>query len=250
MYEQAKNLVSVPGISHGFFNRLGGVSSKPFEMLNCSLKVGDEPHLVRENRLRALAALDLTDRLLMIPDLAHSTKVLTLHESDTPEIIAHLSADAVITSSSRHALGVTYADCLPVALALEDGSYIAMIHAGWRGILGDIIGETVRELIKLTTAQTIYAAIGPALSPRGFSFAGEGLKAFTADWPDFVQHDNHTSFVDLCGVAKAQLSRAGVVNIEKVGGYTDTSSDYFSHRRDHGQTGRHLAIIARGVSFN
>lgn len=248
IFEQAQNLASVPGVRHGFFTRSGGVSAGPFQSLNCSYKVGDDPRNVEENRKRVLKALFLEDRLLMVPDLAHSTKVIVLGDNTVAKDITNEAADALITSSSRHILGVTYADCLPVAIALEDGSLVAMIHAGWRGILGNIIQETIKEIYKINPNQKMYAAIGPGISLDGFNFAGDGLKEFKKYWPDFVFWKNTLSFVDLCGIAKAQLLRVGVTKIEKVGGFTDASTNYFSYRRDQACTGRHLAVVAAKTS--
>lgn len=242
-YEQAQNLRQLSAISHGFFNRLGGVSPAPFDSLNCSFLVDDHAENVIENRRRALAVLNLSERHLMVPKLTHSNKVIVLLDEDTPESIKGYEADGIISLSSKHVLGVTYADCLPIVVAAVDGSLVAAIHAGWRGILSGIIKETISEIAKITQ-QKLRAAIGPALSPQGFSFAGEGLKEFIKYWPDFV-HEGQESHVDLCGVARAQLVACGVASVEKVGGYTDLSLELFSHRRDKGRSGRHMAVVAR-----
>ena len=37
-------------VSHGIFTRLGGVSQQPFDSLNLSVSVPDDPQAVMENR--------------------------------------------------------------------------------------------------------------------------------------------------------------------------------------------------------
>ncbi len=243
--EQSPLILGIKDISHGFFNRLGGVSPAPFNSLNFSLRVGDEPKLVRENRKRALVALGLEGSTLMIPNIVHGTRAVLLQENDTAQEILNTEADALISQSSTHVLGVTYADCLPIMVASKDASVVAIIHAGWRGLLHGIIAETIKKIHHHCGAKKLVAAIGPGISSRGFDFGGDGLKQFRKGWPQFISHDHTVSFVDLSGVAQAQLSRLGVM-VEKVGGFTDLEpAHYFSHRRDSGQTGRHLAIIAK-----
>ena len=52
--------------------------------------------------------------------------------------------------------------------------------------------------------------------------------------------------VDLATIAARRLSAAGVESIEDVGCCTICDPSFFSHRRDAGRTGRHLAFIAAG----
>ena len=48
------------------------------------------------------------------------------------------TADAAVTNRVGCTLSVTVADCAPVAI-LADGGGLAVVHAGWRGILGGVI---------------------------------------------------------------------------------------------------------------
>lgn len=241
--EQAPSLLSIKGINHGFFTRVGGASLPPFESLNCSLLVGDDEKAVRENRHRALSYLGLDKKPLIIPKIVHGKDVYVVKEGDDPEAISHLEADALISCSSSHVLGITYADCLPIAIAAKDASIIAIIHAGWRGLLAGVIDACVEKIEKTAGKKELVAAIGPALSPEGFHFGGDGLKNFQARWPECVGHDAEGTFVDLCAVAVAQLNNVGLLTT-KVGGFTDENPDwYFSYRRDQGRSGRHVALI-------
>jgi len=245
-FEISENLKSVTGVVHGFFTKHGGVSSGALSSLNCSLRVGDIPSNVKENRNRALRALDLEGCRLLIPNLSHSDQVMVVSEEDHPQHVAEQSADALITTANGVALAVTYADCLPIMLASADGLCIAAIHAGWRGIRQDIITKTIEKMQASFGPCEIMAAIGPAISSEGFLVTGDVLESFSAIWPDYVIKNDHGFGVDLVSIAYQQLKDCGVNHIDKVGGLTDLNpEDYFSHRRDRGQTGRHLAVIAK-----
>lgn len=244
--EQSPFLGSIDTIGHGFFGRQGGFSPPPYDSLNFSLRVGDDPSLVAKNRLLALGALDFATRDLLIPSIVHGTNVLLLEEDARPEIIAATEADALISNSPRHVLGVTYADCLPIAVSALDGSVVAMIHAGWRGVLYGVIEETIKKIHHNFGNTPLAASIGPAISPEAFSFGCDGFLAFLKRWPHFTGHNSHGTCVDLSGIARQQLLESGVIHIDKVGTFTDLDPrKYFSHRRDLGQTGRHMAIIAK-----
>ena len=72
---QAENL-RLPGLVHGFFTRLGGVSTGVYESLNGGVGSRDEPALVRENRARMARALGLEVERLLVPYQIHSSDAL------------------------------------------------------------------------------------------------------------------------------------------------------------------------------
>jgi len=249
-YETARLLLSMKGIVHGFFMRQGGVSLGPYASLNCSLKVGDEQVDVEENRRRCLQAMGLSDARLFVPSLVHGDGVLVLKDDSSQSGVMECDGDAVITSSRKLALGITYADCLPILLSSRDGHWIAAVHAGWRGVAKNIVRKTVSQMRALCYPSEIVAAIGPSISLKGFAVSGEVREYFCGAWPQFVGEKEKNVCVDLTGIAGQQLLDAGVMHAEKVGGYTDINPErYFSHRRSIGQAGRHIAIISRAASF-
>lgn len=245
MIEQSALLNSIEGITHGFFTRQNGFSKSPFASLNCSTMVGDSLKRVNQNRQYAMRVLALNKNLI-IPSIAHTNNAIFIDDKFEAEFLASTKADALITAKDIFALAVTYADCLPVLLAASDGSLVAAVHAGWRGLLNGVLEQTIAKIIKNSPKTSLVAAIGPAISKNSFVFGGEGLRAFEQNWPGMVFKHPEGKCVDLVGVAKAQLEALGISQVEKVGGYTDLNEEkYFSYRRDQGQTGRHIAIIAR-----
>ncbi len=133
---------------------------------------------------------------------------------------------------------VLTADCLPIALA--GGGAVAMLHAGWRGLASGIVGEGVAAVRELAGDLPLTAAIGPGAGPCCYEVSDEVHAAFAARGADVRSGRN----LDLKAVAALELSRAGVGEVHDIGLCTICSepSLFFSHRRDHGVTGRQAGI--------
>jgi hypothetical protein len=132
----------------------------------------------------------------------------------------------VLTQPGGAAL-VFVADCLPVALAGPRG--VAMVHAGWRGLAGGILGAGA-EAVGATSA-----AIGPGIGRCCYEVGAEVLDAFSALGEGIATG----RMLDLPAVARRQLARAGVDRVESAGLCTSCEEElFFSHRRDEGRTGR------------
>ena len=127
--------------------------------------------------------------------------------------------------------GVFVADCLPIALHGPGG--LAMVHAGWRGLSGGVV-TTAAEAVDATAA-----AIGPGIGPCCYEVGDEVLEAF-ADLGDGIGQGR---MLDLPEVARRQLARGGVEQVQSAGLCTSCEPElFFSHRRDHGRTGRQAGI--------
>ena len=63
------------------------------------------------------------------------------------------------------------ADCLPIALARANGGKpaLAVLHAGWRGLLAGIVAAGVRAL----ASRDLAAAIGPSIGPCCYEVGDE-----------------------------------------------------------------------------
>lgn len=245
LFETAETLNAISPISHGFFTRQGGVSRAHFSSLNCSFKGNDEAHLVQQNRQRCAQALGIFHQGLLIPNMVHGNRVIIVDKTCSSDQIANEEADAIITSSPGLAIGVTYADCLPILLSCVDGAVIAAIHAGWRGIRCEVIKHSIEAIKNHFHVADFVAAVGPAISQDLFVVRDEVFEFFMSTWPKFVVAERDCGRVDLKAIAVEQLLHAGVTTIELVGGYTDQDQEkYFSYRRDGGKTGGHIALIA------
>ena len=96
------------GVSGGFFGRHGGTSPAPFDSLNVSYGVGDDPALVERNRARLKACLGL-DRLVSARQV-HADRILSLSEPQVSDC-EHPGFDALITNQPGVGLLIQQADC-------------------------------------------------------------------------------------------------------------------------------------------
>jgi YfiH family protein len=214
------------GARAAFSTRLGGVSEPPFDELNLGILTDDDSVAVTENRLRLAAALGLDPEQVVFALQVHGTRLIH-HPCDEqlPE------ADGHVVTQPGPAPMVLAADCLPVALHGRGG--LAMVHAGWRGLDVGIL-RAAAEAVAATSA-----AIGPGIGPCCYEVGEEVLAAF-ADLGDGIAAG---SMLDLPEVARRRLAEAGVERIESAGLCTSCEKDlFFSHRRDHGRTGRQAGI--------
>lgn len=246
-FETTGNLSDLPGIRHGFFGRAGGVSSGDFAGLNVSLSVGDNPASVTANRDIVADTMGLGP--LMILRQTHSTRVETLAGPIAP---SSLEADAMVTATPGLALAILTADCTPILFADPEYGVIGAAHAGWRGAVEGIIGNTIAAMIALGAAPSrIRAAIGPTISGPNYE-VGETFRAdFLALHPGGAHHFQTPAggrpHFDLPGFVVEQLAAAGIGSIVNLGACTYAAPErYFSHRyatHRGTSTGRQIAVI-------
>jgi YfiH family protein len=227
-----------------FSTRLGGTSEPPFDTLNLGLLTDDDGGAVEENLRRLAAALALTPERVVFSRQVHGTRLIdhgagsqpshgspagsnTMTEPRKP--IAE--ADGHVVREAGLAPLVFVADCLPVALRGPGG--LAMVHAGWRGLAGGILGAAAAAVA------ATHAAIGPGIGPCCYEVGEEVLAAFA----DLGEGAAEGRMLDLPEVARRQLRAAGAQEVQSAGLCTSCERRlFFSHRRDRGRTGRQAAI--------
>jgi hypothetical protein len=227
-----------------FSTRLGGVSPAPFASLNLSLSTEDDPERVRCNRRRLAAALGIDAAALVVPGQVHGTTVAQVGPAergrgarDRADLIR--DTDGLLTTEPRLPLVVSVADCVPVVLvAGRPARAIAAVHAGWRGMVVGIVGEAARALGAYGAVRA--AVVGPSIGPCCFAVSSDVGEAFEERWPGTWRDGR----VDLWETARRQLVAAGVAaeNVVTSGLCTCHDERFFSHRREHGVTGRQAAI--------
>jgi hypothetical protein len=225
----------LPGARAAFSARLGGVSDPPFESLNLGRLTGDSG--VRENRLRLAAALGVDVESILFGPQVHGSDVIRHSAPMPPGAFAEAApglpeADGHVATADRLVPLVLVADCLPVALAGEAG--LAMIHCGWRGLAAGIVERGVEA----TGARA--AAVGPGIGPCCYEVDEPVLAALG----ELGSEAATNRMLDLRMVARRLLERAGVEEVEVCELCTSCNADlFFSHRRDHGRTGRQAGLV-------
>jgi polyphenol oxidase len=233
------------GVAAAFPTREGGQSPAPYDSLNLGFSVGDEPANVLANRRRLCAALGLPLERLVVPGQVHGTTLVEVGETEAGrgtlarhDVIG--DTDGLSTAVLGLGLAVSYADCVPVVVAARgpEGPLLATVHAGWRGMLAGIVGQAAGALAR--RGRLTGAVVGPSIGPRRF-MVDEGLRErFAARFPGSAGAET----VDLWLCARRELEAAGLppAAVTVAGLCTAGDPRFFSHRRDAGRTGRHLAV--------
>lgn len=209
---------------------------------NLALHVNDEAKRVQQHRMILLNQLSAfgVDKLTWMTQ-THSTICRTVN--DQASFIA-LEGDGLVTQRKGHALMMMTADCLPVVLGNHDGTEVANLHAGWRGLANGIIENTVVEMKSKPT----WAWLGAAISQPCFEIGTEVKAIFCEKYPELENAFTTGQVVgkyyaDLYAIARFILNSLGVETV--LGGDQCSyrqGKDYFSYRRD-AKTGRMATFV-------
>jgi YfiH family protein len=235
--------------------RIGGVSVAPYASLNLGNHVGDAPQAVAENRRRLRAAARLPAEPTWLRQV-HGSAVADLDRGDgearpveagraIEDDGQHPGHDAAIARRPARICAILTADCLPVLLAARDGSAVAAVHAGWRGLAGGVIAATVGALA-LPPGELI-AWLGPCVGAERYEVGVEVRAALLASEPRaagaFRRNERGRFLADLARIARIQLEGLRVPAVYQADACTQSDeARYFSHRRD-GRTGRQASLI-------
>lgn len=233
-----------------FTGRRGGVSTGPYAALNLGSWGDDDPAAVAANRAILAGYAGVDPQRLAQPRQVHGRDVLVIaDDGDLPgaDLAAVREADGAATALRRTPCVVLCADCVPVALVAAGG--VAMVHAGWRGLVAGVLEAGLDALATATgtdprtSAHGVTALIGPSAGPCCYEVGDEVHGALAASTPDPSSPLRVGDHVDLWAAAEARLRAAGVRDVRTAGECTICDPDgYFSHRRDAGTTGRQAGI--------
>ena len=245
-----ENLSHIKGIRHFISTRNGGVSKPPFDTLNLSFNVSDDPKHVAVNRQILSSALGFNLELMTTAKQVHGNKVAVVTKATRGKgAIDHGSAlagiDAMVTNVPGILLMIQAADCVPLLFYDPKQKVIAATHAGWRGTILKIARNTVSSMVKRFKSDPayIYVGIGPSIGPCCYEV---GRKVIREASKDLLKIRNGKNYFDLWKANKSQLIEAGIPasNIEVSKICTHCSSDiFFSSRAGGGITGRFGAGI-------
>ncbi len=226
----------LPGLAHGFFTRLGGVSRGVHASLNGGVGSSDAPEAVTENRTRIADALGVAPERLSVPFQIHSPDAMSISAPMTSH--TRPRCDALVTATPGLALGVTGADCGMILFADERARVIGAAHAGWKGALTGVVEATVAAMERLGARRgDITAVLGPCIGHGSYEVGPEFVAAFAGAGDDTTRYftpsrrEGHSMF-NLNAYIAERAARAGVGRFDDLG--LDTYSDerrFFSYRR-------------------
>lgn len=240
-------------------DRRGGVSEGRYATLNLGDHVGDSERAVAENRRRfAIAVHSAVGAVAEAPgspgdgaSLLPLVFLRQVHGSAVHVVASHEDlrkpggppeADAAVTAVPGIGVVALTADCVPVALAC-DGA-VGVVHAGWQGLLGGVVEETVGVLRRLGRGR-VKALVGPCVHAGHYEFGAADLDRVAERLgPGVIARTGAGApALDLPAATKAALALAGVdgAEVEDLDVCTAGSDHHFSHRRD-GITGRQALV--------
>ena len=244
----SKKLIKFKNITHGFFNREGGVSKGIYKSLNCGLGSEDRIKDVKKNIEKVCKKIGCNKNYLILLNQIHSNIVYKVTKIPNRK----LKGDSLITSEKGVALGILTADCAPVLIYDPTNDLISAIHAGWKGAYKQIISRTLKKFkLNGSNLNDLIAVIGPCISKNNYEVRKDFLKKFIAKGKSnkkFFNYKNNKIFFSLNGYIKHNLLNLGVKNIEIIKKDTyKKSNNFFSARRsiknkEH-DYGRNISVI-------
>ncbi|WP_163938307.1 peptidoglycan editing factor PgeF [Paraferrimonas sp. SM1919] len=220
---QARITTRTEGVSHGCFNSF-----------NLGAHVGDIDEAVVQNR--AILAHQLPHSPLWLNQI-HSTTVVNAEHPHTCD------ADGAYSTKENLVCLIMTADCLPVLMCNKQGTQVAAVHAGWRGLCHGILEAAVANF---TDPQEVMCYLGPAIGPEYFEVGAEVRQQFIdkdVKAGSCFKAKGDKYLADLYKLARQRLTNIGVTDITGEVDCTYSQPDkYFSYRRD-GQTGRMASLI-------
>ena len=228
--------------------RNGGFSTGPHASFNLGLRADDDPQIVARNRALLQQYLPQTPKWLR---QVHGARVVDADAIDPAG--ESPPADASVARHAGTVCPVMIADCLPLLFTNRTGTHVAAAHAGWRGLAGGVIANTVQTMCNAGNAgdapDDLLAYLGPGIGPTAFEVGQDVYDAFVAQDAQaqraFAGHTPGKWLADLFTLARRALNHAGVTEV--YGGGLCTYSDparFYSYRRDK-VTGRMAAFIWR-----
>ena len=140
-------------------------------------------------------------------------------------------ADAAVAFVPRAPVAVVTADCAPIVLVADNGSCVAAVHAGWRGLVLGVVDATI-AVMRARDAEGISAALGPCIHAECYEFSDADLApivdAFGADVRATTRAG--TTALDLPAAVRASLSNSDVKLVHEADACTACTPGYWSHR--------------------
>ena len=243
---------------HLFTRRLGGVGDYPYSSNYDPVWLQPERQAtVRAQWLSLIREAELPEKGLCFTHQIHGTEIRYVTESEAlipPLQKVPTDCDGLITDRPGVALCIFTADCVPVLLCDLSAGLVCAVHSGWKGTVQDMMGSAVRKMCSMgAKKESIYAAVGPAISQCCFECGGEvkdaietllGKDAEGLCPPEAGVPGKY--MIDLKETNARRLVQLGVKreNIDVSPDCTMCMQDvYWSHRATHGVRGTQAAII-------
>ncbi|HVY55979.1 MAG TPA: peptidoglycan editing factor PgeF [Thermodesulfobacteriota bacterium] len=221
---KSETLSELKGVSHGFSDR------------NADLSPGGIKEAFGFSRIARL-------------NQVHGKDVFVLRDRPEAGEGRVSDADAIITSIGGIGIGVATADCVPILLTDVGGTVAGAVHAGWRGTVLRILDSVVEKINGEYGIEPseIIAVIGPSVGMCCYEVREDVASHIREGFDDWDKHlvrkGGAEYMLDLPGINRGLLEKAGVKRIEIVGICTKCNADFYSYRREGKGVGSQLSVI-------
>ncbi len=243
-----------PQLIAGFTTRNGGVSEKPFDSFNHGLHVSDQKSAVIKNKEILAGHISFPIEDWTSAEQTHGNKIKVVDRNDKGSGVLDYATsisdvDGLITNQAGLLCTAFFADCVPLFFFDPITKYIGIAHAGWKGTVNDIQKNMVEKLHQLgVDKKDLLVTIGPSISKQNYEVnhhvIGHIERSDREKVASKIENDNY--LLDLKQLNLEKLLQSGLLNHNITTTNYCTFEDealFFSHRRDHGQTGRMLGYI-------
>ncbi len=236
IFEPFKNLLAVETTRHG------GLSPAPFSSLNFGRSSGDALENVEANKTLLCHRLGIEKSQLVTGHQTHGEEILLAEKGGD-----FAGFDAKMTQKRGIFLAVTVADCCPILIYDDSKKAVAAIHAGWRGTAARLVEKTFRAMQNELGSEpkNCVAWVGTCIDERHFEVGPEVAEHFS-DSQKRWDASRQKHFVDLKKANAEQLFSLGFAEKQvEISPFSTVSnnSDFFSYRKEGGQTGRFWNLI-------
>lgn len=256
---------AVPGLVAGFSTKIGGKSTGEFTSLNTGFHVNDRIEAVRANRQQLGRLLDVSAETWVGACQTHGSRIACVTKADGGKgALSYDSSladtDGLYTEEKGTLLTLCYADCVPVYFLSKKHKRAGIAHAGWKGTVAGIGANMVKQWQKDgIQPEEIEAVIGPSICGKCYKVDSRvidearrwvddsSLLPYSPAAGEPGQYHLSLQKLNELILIKAQIPKE---NIRSTKLCTSCNTEFFSHRRDQGKTGRMLGFIGwkEGVS--
>lgn len=159
------------------------------------------------------------DRHFVTAEQVHGAGIATVR---APAAVPVPGVDGLITDDPRVCLGIYVADCGPIWLVDPERRAIGCVHSGRKGTQLGIVSAAIEAMVREFGCKPVrmIAQLGPCIRPPHYE-------------------------VDFASDILRQCRDAGLTQVHDCGQCTAAHEQrYYSYRREKGQTGRMLALLA------
>ena len=247
---KSKKLTKIKALKHGFFNSVGGKSTKIYKSLNCGPGSKDKNLNVKKNLEIVRKKISKKAKNIFLIHQIHSNKFIYVNEKYNKKIKP--KADAIITNQRYLPVAVLTADCAPILIYDNKINMIAAIHAGWKGAFKGIIDKVINFMVKKgCKLKNMTAVIGPSISVKNYEVREDFRQKFIKKDKNnnkFFKINKQKLYFDLTKYIRSSLQANNIKSIDSIKIDTfDIKNKFFSARRalklKHNDYGRNISII-------